>query len=74
VPIPGGTVEVLPNADLDLEAAGRKLEAERSRLDREIELRERKLANSAFVEKAPAEVVQKVRDELALLRFERDAL
>ena len=37
---------------------------------REIELRERKLANSGFVAKAPAEVVQKARDELGSLRAE----
>jgi valyl-tRNA synthetase len=74
VPIPGGAVELLPNPELDLGAAQRKRAAREAALDAEIQSRERKLANAAFVEKAPAEVVQKVRDELARLRAERDAL
>jgi valyl-tRNA synthetase len=74
VPIPGGVVELLPSPDLDLEAAERKRAKRRLRLDEEISSRERRLTNSAFVEKAPAEVVQKVRDELERLRADREAL
>jgi valyl-tRNA synthetase len=59
---------------VDLGAAERKREAERARLASEIERRERKLANPGFVEKAPADVVEKVRGELARLREELDAL
>jgi valyl-tRNA synthetase len=74
VPIPGGTVELLPAPELDLEAAERKRVRRRDQLDSEIEQRERKLANQGFVEKAPAEVVQKARDELERLRAELEAL
>jgi valyl-tRNA synthetase len=74
VPVPGGTVEILPSEGLDLGAIERKRAAERARLDSEIELRERKLANPGFVAKAPPAVVQKARDELEQLRAEREAL
>ena len=74
VPIPGGVVELLPSPDLDLEAAERKRAKRRLELEEEIASRERKLANSAFVEKAPPEVVQKVRDELERLRAEQEAM
>ena len=50
---PGGTVEILPSADVDLAAAERKRAAERARLEAEIERAERKLANEGFVDKAP---------------------
>jgi len=74
VPVPGGAVEILPTAEVDLEAAERRRGEKRAELDREIAIRERKLANRGFVEKAPAEVVRKVRDELERLRGEREAL
>jgi valyl-tRNA synthetase len=74
VPVPGGTVEILPSEGLDLGAIERKRAAQRERLDGEIELRERKLDNPGFVAKAPAAVVQKARDELEQLRTEREAL
>jgi valyl-tRNA synthetase len=74
VPIPGGTVEILASPDLDLGAAERKRATQLAKLDREIEGFERKLANAAFVERAPAEVVQKARDDLARVRAEREAL
>jgi valyl-tRNA synthetase len=74
VPVPGGTVEILAGEGLDLEAAQRKREAERARLESEIERSERKLANEGFVAKAPANVVQAERDKLARLRAEAEAL
>jgi valyl-tRNA synthetase len=74
VPVPGGTVEILAGEGLDLEAAQRKREAERARLESEIERSERKLGNEGFVAKAPANVVQAERDKLARLRAEVEAL
>ncbi len=74
VPIAGGAVEFLPSPDLDLEAAERKRAARRAKLDAEITRLEARLANRGFVENAPPEVVQKVRDELARVREERGAL
>jgi valyl-tRNA synthetase len=74
VPVPGGAVELLASPDLDLRAAERKRAARRAKLDAEIAALERKLANPGFVEKAPAEVVEKARADLERLRAEWDAL
>ena len=74
VPVPGGTVELLPSPDLDLAAAERKRDAQRARLDRDIEGLERKLDNQGFLAKAPSEVVAKARADLERLRAERGAL
>jgi valyl-tRNA synthetase len=53
-------------------AAGLDVAAERKRLDKDlaaaqadVEAAERKLASRSFVERAPAEIVQKNRDRLA---------
>jgi valyl-tRNA synthetase len=74
VPVPGGAIEILPSEDVDLEEAGRRVAAQRAKLEAEIERAERKLANQSFVDKAPAEVVQAERDKLERLRAELDAL
>jgi valyl-tRNA synthetase len=74
VPVPGGTVEILPSDDVDVEGAQRKLAARRAQLESEIERAERKLANKGFVAKAPPEVVQAERDKLARLRAELDTI
>jgi valyl-tRNA synthetase len=74
VPVPGGTIEILPNEHLDLEASERKRAAERARLEAEIERSERKLDNQGFVAKAPPEVVEAERAKLERLRVELEAL
>lgn len=74
VPVPGGMVELLPSPDLDLGAAERKREGRRAKLEREIEGLERKLGSPGFVEKAPAQVVERARGDLERLRAEREAL
>ena len=74
VPVPGGTVEILPSADVDLGAAERKRAAERTRLEAEIERARQKLSNDGFVAKAPAHVVQAERDKLERLVSELEAL
>jgi valyl-tRNA synthetase len=73
VPVPGGTVELLASPELNLGAAERKRAARQTKLEREIEVLERKLGNAGFVEKAPADVVAKARAELERLRAEREA-
>ena len=73
VPVPGGTVEILPSDEVDLEGAERRLGARRAKLEAEIERAERKLANQGFVDKAPAEVVQAERDKLKRLKDELDS-
>ena len=74
VPVPGGTVEILPSDDVDLEGAQRRLAARRAKLEEEIERAERKLANQGFVDKAPPEVVQAERDKLKRLKGELESL
>ncbi len=74
VPVPGGAVELLASPDLDLGAAERKRESRRVKLEREIEAIQRKLGNAGFLEKAPADVVQKARDELGRLEADRETL
>ena len=67
-------VELLPSPDLDLGAAERKRAAQRAKLDRELELIDRKLANPGFLAKAPGEVVDKARTDRERLLAELDAL
>jgi valyl-tRNA synthetase len=74
IPVPGGAVEVLASDDVDLGAAERKRDAKRAELEAEIAVQEKKLGNPGFVDKAPAPVVQAVRDKLAALQAELEAL
>jgi valyl-tRNA synthetase len=74
IPVPGGVVEILADEGLDLEAAERKRDDARARLEVEIERSERRLANEGFVNKAPADVVQAERDKLSRLQAELQAL
>jgi valyl-tRNA synthetase len=64
IEIPGGVVRVLASEGLDAEEEGRRREAERTRLQGEIDRLEKKLANQSFVEKAPPEVVEGERRKL----------
>jgi valyl-tRNA synthetase len=72
--VPGGAVEILGGAAVDLEAAERKRLAAREKLEGEVARSEKMLANQGFVSKARPEVVQAERDKLTRLRTELDAL
>ena len=74
VPIPGGAVEILSAAGLDLQAAARRREQAMRRLRQEIERVERKLDNDGFVKRAPAAVVDAEREKLRGLRTELETL
>ena len=74
VGVPGGTVEVLAGEGVDLGAHADRLEKRRTDLRAEIEGVRRKLANPAFVAKAPQAVVDGVRERLAGLESELEAL
>jgi valyl-tRNA synthetase len=74
VPVPGGAVEILAGAGIDVQGAQRKLDERRAQLRDEIDRAERKLANQGFVAKAPPAVVQGERDKLERLGAELEAL
>ncbi|HWF36103.1 MAG TPA: valine--tRNA ligase, partial [Solirubrobacteraceae bacterium] len=73
VPIPGGTIEILPTDELDPGAAEEKRAARRAKLEAEIKRAQAKLANEGFLSKAPPDVVQAERAKLARLQEELDA-
>jgi valyl-tRNA synthetase len=74
VPVSRGIVEVFATDGLDLEAAARKRDAERARLEAEVERAEGKLGNEKFVARAPAHLVEAERSKLERLRAELEAL
>jgi valyl-tRNA synthetase len=74
IAVPGGTIEILPNDELDPHAAEEKRAARRGKLQGEIDRAQAKLANEGFVAKAPPAVVQAERDKLARLREELESL
>jgi valyl-tRNA synthetase len=74
VSIPDGAVHVLPTDAVDLDAAARRRDEARSRLESELDRARRKLDNDGFVAKAPADVVQAERDKVARLQEELEAL
>ena len=74
VPVPGGTIEILPTDELDTGAAEEKRAARRVELEAEITRAKAKLANQGFVAKAPPAVVQAERDKLARLEEELESL
>jgi valyl-tRNA synthetase len=64
LPIPGGSVQVLPSDAFDPEEASARLAARREQLEQEIARSEGRLANQGFVAKAPPEVVAAEREKL----------
>ena len=62
--VPGGDVHVLRSDAFDPAAAQERLANRRTELGKEIERLEGKLANSRFVERAPADVVEGERRKL----------
>jgi valyl-tRNA synthetase len=68
VPIAGGSVALLPTDAFDPEEAERRIAARREELREEVARLEQKLANSRFVERAPADVVEGERVKLEEFR------
>ncbi len=63
-------VELDTSASIDVAAERRRLEKDLAAAVADAEVTERKLANSSFVDKAPADVVAKSRDRLAAAQAE----
>jgi valyl-tRNA synthetase len=66
---------LIPLAGLiDKDAELARLDKEIAKLDKNLEQSEKRLANASFVDRAPAEVVQKERDRVAEMQASRDQL
>jgi len=66
---------LIPLAGLiDKDAELARLDKEIAKLDKNLEQSEKRLANESFVDRAPAEVVQKERDRVAEMQASRDQL
>jgi valyl-tRNA synthetase len=70
IALDGATIEVLPSDTVDPEGARARIDAERRRLQSEIERARGKLSNKGFTDKAPPQLVQSERDKLE--RFEAE--
>jgi valyl-tRNA synthetase len=69
-----GDVEIFIHDVIDEQAEKERLNAELSKVDKEITACEKKLGNARFVDRAPAAVVEKQRDRLAGYQANREAL
>jgi valyl-tRNA synthetase len=67
-------VHVLLKGLLNFEEEKRRLKKEIDKMDKEIETAERKLSNRGFLDKAPAEVVDEVREKREALATKREKL
>jgi valyl-tRNA synthetase len=74
VPVPGGTIEVFAVGGLNLKGARRRLERQIGDLERDVARSQGKLANDAFVAKAPPDVVGAERDKLSAASAELERL
>ena len=59
---------------IDKQAEKKRLEKEKGRVEGQIKGSESKLANANFVDRAPADVVQQVRDSLAALKEKLESI
>jgi valyl-tRNA synthetase len=69
-----GSVEILPSEDVDADQVRRRIAERRDTLRAEVARAEGKLANSRFVDKAPADVVEAERTKLARYQAELEDL
>jgi valyl-tRNA synthetase len=69
-----GEIEILVHDAIDSEAERQRLQRELERVDREIDICEKKLTNPSFVERAPAAVVTQQRERQDGYRVQRQAI
>ena len=72
--LPGIEIFVDLKDFIDLEAEKKRLEKEESRIEGLIAGKEKKLSNANFVDRAPAEVVQKEKETLAQLKEQKKTI
>ncbi|MBW3595776.1 MAG: valine--tRNA ligase [Planctomycetes bacterium] len=72
--LPGLEIYVNMEGFIDVAAEKQKLEKEREKIDKLITGKEKKLENQQFVEKAPADVVQRERESLAELKQQLNSI
>jgi valyl-tRNA synthetase len=73
--LPDGSTVFVPLADaIDLRKECERLGRERERLERQLEAQAARLANSDFLSRAPAEVIERERAKERSWREQRDAL
>src|SRR5690606_21938257 len=74
VPLAGMEVIVNLQGFLDIGAELARLEKQATGLQKQIEGKEKKLSNASFVERAPADVVQREQESLDQLRGQLEAI
>jgi valyl-tRNA synthetase len=74
VPLAGMEVIVNLKGFLDIEAELARLAKQTAALEKQIEVKEKKLSNASFVERAPADVVDGERESLKQLRSQLEAI
>jgi valyl-tRNA synthetase len=67
-------VHVLLKGLLDFEDERRRLRKEINKIEKEMEISEKKLSNKQFMEKAPAEIVDKVKQKVDSMRLQLEKL
>jgi len=67
-------VHVLLKGLLDFEEEKKRLRKEIGKVQKEIDFSERKLSNSDFVEKAPQEIIEGVKEKLEVMRLQLEKL
>ena len=70
----GSTVFMDLTGAVDMEKEKRRLEDKIQKLEKQIEVADKKLANGNFLERAPGEVVQRERERLGRLKENREKL
>jgi valyl-tRNA synthetase len=72
--LPGMEVIVNLRGFLDVEAEQARLDKQEAGLRKQIEGKEKKLGNASFLERAPADVVEREREALEQLRGQRESI
>jgi valyl-tRNA synthetase len=74
IAVPGGTLELLAESDVDLSAQDERAQKKREQLQADVDRARGKLANEDFVARAPDAVVAAEREKLARLEAELETL